>query len=189
MEKVIKLEDENDIKLNQSFLDAKKQVNDALCDNFNIPLENVMESFNNLLSKELITLNQEKDKDGKLRDNISLDNLYNKIIKELNNEDKKNDEKSIFDIIEEEFERKLTPIDMEIINGWLEIGTSKDLIIGALKEASYNGVKTLKFMDQKIYDWSKKGFKNMDDVNKHLQNKEKTNQEEMFEYDWLNDDE
>ena len=38
LEKVIKLEDENDIKLNQSFLDAKKQVNDALCDNFNIPL-------------------------------------------------------------------------------------------------------------------------------------------------------
>ena len=44
-------------------------------------------------------------------------------------------------------------------------------------------------MDQKIYEWNKKGFKTMDDVNSYLTSKDNKNQEELFDYDWLDDDE
>jgi DNA replication protein DnaD len=54
----------------------------------------------------------------------------------------------------------------------LKSGMNEDLIIGALKEATYNGVSNLRYIDKIIYEWGKKGFKNMNDVNNHL-NKEK----------------
>ena len=79
---------------------------------------------------------------------------------------------------------------MEIINGWLEIGTSEEMIRGALKEASYNGVKTLRYMDQIIYEWNKKGFKTMEEVNNHLKTKDNDKKEEdLFDYNWLDDEE
>ena len=156
---------------------------------FNMSLEDVMLSFNNLLSKELIELKQGKDLEDRITDIVSLEVFYNKILKNIDSEIKEDEEKSIFDLIEEEFDRKLSPMDLEIINAWFDIGTSRELIEGALKEASYNGVKTLKFMDQKIYEWHKKGFKNMDDVHSYLTSKDNKSSEELFDYDWLDDDE
>lgn len=157
---------------------------------FNIPLEDVMQSFNNLIDKELLDLDTKKDKDNKLVDKISLDNLYKKVINNLNEEEKKDEKDTIFDLIAKEFDKKLSPIDMEIINGWLELETPEELIKGALKEASYNGVKTLRYMDQLIYEWSNKGFKTMEDVNNHMKSKSNNkNNEKLFDYDWLEDDE
>ena len=119
-----------------------------------------------------------------------LDNLYKKVINNLNEEEKKDEKDTIFDLIAKEFDKKLSPIDMEIINGWLELETPEELIKGALKEASYNGVKTLRYMDQLIYEWSNKGFKTMEDVNNHMKSKSNNkNNEKLFDYDWLEDDE
>jgi DnaD/phage-associated family protein len=155
-------------------------------------LDDVMTSFNSLLSKELIELKQGKDLDGRLEDFISIDKIYEKVMKSLKEEDKVKEEEDIFDMIAKEFDRKLTPTDFEIINAWLSMGTSKEMIIGALKEASYNGVKTLKFIDQKIYEWNKKGLKTMDDVNNYMKSKDNSSMidlSEIDDIDWLNDDE
>ena len=62
------------------------------------------------------------------------------------------------------------------------------MIVGALKEAVYNQVTNLRYIDKILYEWSKKGFKTMEDVNKHLENKEKQNdRKELFDYNWLDD--
>ena len=163
---------------------------EAISSLFNMSLDDVMNGFNNLMNKSLIDLETKKDKNNKIIDKVSLDNLYDKIIKNLDKEVKEEKKDSIFDLIEKEFDKKLSPIDIEIINGWLEIGTTEELIKGALKEASYNGVKTLRYMDQIIYEWSNKGFKTMEEVNNHLKRKDnKEQKEDLFDYNWLEDDE
>ena len=123
-----------------------------------------MESISNLIGKEFITLEQGKDIDGRIIDVISLDGFYNKILSNLSNVIKEDEKDTIFDLIAKEFDKKLSPIDCEIINGWLDIGTPEELIKEALKEASYNGVKTLRYMDKIIFEWSEKGFKTVEDV-------------------------
>ena len=82
----------------------------------------------------------------------------------------------------------------EIINGWLSNQLSEELILGALKEATYNGVSSLRYIDRILLEWSKKGFKNMNDVNNFLekkdnQNKARNEEKVLFDYNWLEDDE
>jgi len=156
---------------------------------FNITIDIVIDSFNNLVAKELIDLETKKDKNNKVVEKVSLDNLYKNVMSSLDDEIKAEEKDSIFDTIEKEFDKKLSPIDMEIINGWLEIGTPEELIRGAIKEAAYNGVKTLRYMDQIIYEWQKKGFKTMEDINNHLKTKDSKGKEDLFDYNWLDDDE
>ena len=164
---------------------------EKISNSLNIEVNDVMEAFNNLLTKNIISLKQEKNKNNKIVDYVSLDNIYQNVDMKLQKKESKEKESSIFDLIEEEFQRKLSPIDMEIINGWLTMSTSKEIIIEALKEASYNGVKTLKFMDQKIYEWNKLNLKTKEEIENYLKSKNVSNndEEEMFGYDWLNDDE
>ncbi len=172
---------------NNSVFDAEK-----IADCFNMSLDDVMSSFNNLLSKDLIELKQGKDLDGRLEDIVSIDHIYDLVMKSLNEEKKSQEKEDIFELIAKEFDRKLSPTDFEIINAWLEIGTSEELIKGALKEATFNGVKTLKFIDQKIYEWNKKGLKTMDDVNNYMKSKDTSSMidlSEIDDIDWLNDDE
>ena len=149
-----------------------------------------MTSFNSLINKGLVSIDNDKDLEGRIREKVSLDGLYKLVSTNLLNDKKEDDKTSVFDVIEKEFERKLTPIECEIINGWFDIGTSEEIILGAVKEASFNGVKSLRYIDKIIYEWTKKGFKNMDDVNSHMKQKEQSREDnELFDYDWLDDDE
>ena len=85
-------------------------------------------------------------------------------------------------------------MELEFINAWVKSGTPKELILGALREAVYNGVRQFRYIDKIIYEWGKKGFKTMDDVNNHLKNRrEEKNkdkviskkEQEISDYDWL----
>lgn len=193
---MIKALDHN-ISLNE-FLVLMYLVNDyqksfdaeGLSKEFNMSLEEVMDAFNKLISKKLITLTSSKDIEGRINDTISLDNYFKLIAGDLKEIESKTKEADIFTKIEAEFGRPLSPIECEIINGWIDTGNSDDLIIGALKEASYNGVKNLRYIDKILYEWGKKGFKSMNDVNRHIKNKEEEKpKEELFDYDWLDDEE
>lgn len=156
---------------------------------FNISFEEVMEAFDGLMVKELVSLEQGKDVDGRIIDLVSLDNLFNKVSKVINESKEETKKEDIFDVISKEFDRKLTPIDCEIINAWLDIKTPEELIIGALKEATYNGVKTLKYMDQRIYEWQKNGLKTMEEVNNFMSKRNNDRkQEELFNYDWIDEE-
>ena len=55
-----------------------------------------------------------------------------------------------------------------MINAWISSGMDEEMIIGALKEATFNGVSNLRYIDRIIYEWGKKGFKNMNDVKAHM---------------------
>lgn len=67
---------------------------------------------------------------------------------------------AVFESIEKEFGRTLSPIEMESISQWLDIDHySPELIQMALKEAVLNQVYNLKYMDRIISNWYKKNLK------------------------------
>lgn len=159
-----------------------------LSKNLGISLDNAYKIFNNLISKKLLTIESTKDLEGRMIERVSLDNFYDMIVEEKIEEKKENKKIDIYSHFESEFGRTITSIEYEIINAWLEKGFSEELILGALKEAVYNNVKNLRYIDKILYEWGKKGFKNMSDVNKHLENREeKTEKKELFDYNWLDD--
>ena len=156
----------------------------------NIKKDDVMNSFNNLLNKNLIKINTIKDKYGIINETIDLDNLYRLAINNLTEVEKNKEKDNIYAIFQQEFSGNLSPTEYELINGWLNTGISEELIVGALKEAIFNGVKSFRYIDRILKKKKKKGFTSMEDVNKDLKSKPKENyNEEIFDYDWLNDDE
>ena len=156
-----------------------------------IPFPEVLEIINNLTEKGIIKV--ELVKINNIRTEvINLDSLYEKlaflIIKDEKDEEKSN---SLFDSFETELGRTLSPMEYEIINGWLTT-CSKDLIILALKEAIYNGVSNFRYIDRIINEWNKKGIKTKEDVEKNkieFKSKKNSKKQELFDYDWLNDNE
>jgi DNA replication protein len=153
----------------------------------------ILASFTSLTNKGLLSIKINKGSNGIISEVIDISNVYKAMISDINVDVKKKNETTIFSIFEKEFGRSLSPMEFEIINAWLKSGMNEDLIIGALKEATYNGVSNLRYIDKIIYEWGKKGFKNMDDVNNYL--KKKTNQKDaseekvLFDYNWLDDEE
>ena len=148
-----------------------------------------MTSFDNLLQTKLVTLDTSKDLSGKIIETINLDNLE----KELENlkkiKETKDYETKIYDAFEREFVRTLSPMEYEVINGWLDSKYSEELILGALKEAVYNGATNLKYIDKILYEWHKKGYKTMDDIENGRRKDKELNNTEIFDYNWLEDDE
>ena len=150
----------------------------------------VLELVNNLVNKDLLSLDLKKE--GNIRNEyLNLDKLYNKLSFLVINEEKKESSTNLFDVFEKEFGRTLSPIEYELINGWLDNEFSEELVKAALKEAVYNGVSNLRYIDKILYEWKKKGIKTPEDVEKNkvqFQNRKEENSE-VFSYDWLNDHE
>ena len=115
---------------------------------------------------------------------INLDELYNKLALLLINE-KEEKQTTIYDKFEKEFARTLSPMEYEIIGAWLDDNYTEEIIEEALKEAIYNGVTNLKYIDKILSEWRKKGIKEKGDIK--IKNKPKKTKKEVFEYDWLND--
>ena len=163
-----------------------KQISNDL----NITLNNVMELMENLTSKGIIKL--ELKKIGNLRNEyINLDGLYEKLTFKILNQEEPEKQSSIYSIFEEEFGRPISAMEVEIISAWIENGTSEETIKLALKEATYNGVSNLRYIDRIISEWSKKGIKTQEDVDKSRMNfrqkKENKPKNDILDYDWLND--
>lgn len=162
-----------------------KKISKATCLNE----KDVLASFGSLLDKKLLVLNSEKNESGKLIDKVSLDNLY-KGIKESEKPKEKNNN-SLFIEFQKAYAKTLSSMDYELINAWLKCGYSESLILGALKEANYNGKSSLRYIDKILYEWNKKGFKTMDDVNKYLTKREDSSKlfdTKVLEYNWLDEE-
>ena len=155
-----------------------------------ITREKILEAFNNLLSKNLITLKSEKNADGRIFDKVSIDNFY-AVINEFNKNVKEEELKAdIFSTFEKEFQRPLSGMEFEIIKAWIEKKYSEDMILLALKEAVYNGAVNIRYVDTVLHDWAKKGFQSKDDVENYMSNKydnKKLEETNMFEFNWLDD--
>ena len=153
-----------------------------------LDLNNVLELINSLCEKGIIKI--EMTKINNIRNEIiNLDSLYEKIAFALTEVEEKNDS-NLYGVFETEFGRTLSPMEFEIINGWLDNGYTEELIKLALKEATYNGVSNLRYIDKIIYEWGKKGIKTKEDVEKNRKQfkSNNTTKKELFDYDWLNNE-
>ena len=163
---------------------------DELSKNLGISGEKAYEVFTSLLSKKIIDIKTEKDIEGRMIEKVSLDGFYKMIIEDEKEEEKKAINKDIYTEFEQEFGRPISSMEYEIINAWLQHNYTEELILGALKEAVYNGVKNFRYIDKILYEWNKKGFTTMKDVNNHLEKREtKKEESELFDYNWLDDEE
>ena len=101
---------------------------------------------------------------------------------------------NIFETIEKEFGRTLSPIEYEIIRAWLEDNMSEELIREAIKEATLSGVTTLRYIDKILYEWGKSGIKTVKDVeeNRRKRNvaKEKDSDIDLdiVEWNWFDEE-
>lgn len=158
----------------------------------NIDKFKVMETLNELEEKKFISIIVEKNNTRKSEEYISLELFYSKLMNLLLEPEqaKPTTESDIFSTFENEFGRPLSPMEYEIIKGWTNEKIKSELIIEALKEATYNGVTNLRYIDKILYEWNKKGLKTKADVAKdkekyRVSKKEKV---DIYDYNWLEDE-
>lgn len=149
-------------------------------------------AFNQLIEKKLLAIVAEKNAAGKIIEKVNLEPFYALIVDDFKLDSKQKDKTDIFSIFEKEFGRPISSMEYEIINAWLDKNFTEEMILGALKEAIYNGVTSLRYIDKILYEWHRKGFKNMSEVEMHINNhnKKKALQEvkPLFDYNWLDED-
>ena len=153
-----------------------------------ISVNKILDSFTSLTNKGLINIDVIKN-GNVVSEVVNLDAIYKKMVNNINKSNKVVVNNNIFEKFEKEFSRSLSPMEYEIINDWLDKNVSEEIILGALKEATYNGVTSLRYIDKIIYDWTKKGFKAMEDVNNHLKSRNALdkNVKEISDYNWLDE--
>lgn len=152
-------------------------------------LNDVLEEMNGLVDKGILKIEVRKVRNLR-SEYINLDDLYEKLAFFIVNEDETSDSENIFDIFEREFGRTLSPMEYEIIQSWCGGEFSQELIVLALKEATYNGANNLRYIDKILYEWKKKGIKTKEDVEKQkseFHKKKELQTKELFDYDWLNE--
>ena len=168
-------------------------------DDLGLDLSSVMNFIGVLTEKKLISVEVLKNDKGLMEEFVLLDEFYNKLsfitIEEVNNTSN-SDGSTIFEIIEKEFGRTLSPIEYEIIKAWLDNNMSEELIKEAIKEATFNGVSNLRYIDKILYEWGKVGIKTAEDVENNRKKrktiKEQQNTDDIdmdiMDWDWFEDD-
>ena len=165
----------------------------------NIDLASVMNYISNLSDKKYIRVEVKKNDKGLMEEVVILDDFFDKLslitVEEVNNTPKSNDS-NIFEVIEKEFGRTLSPIEFEIIKAWLESDYSEELIKEAVKEATFNGVSNLRYIDKILFEWGKSGIKNAKDVDAQRKKKNKQKEEvqdssidmDIVDWNWFDDE-
>ena len=171
-------------KPNKSIFDYKKIIEDI-----NFTEKELLNALSTLKDKNILLILMEKNDSGVLEEKVDISLFYEIIFsKILNKETKENNEKDLYDNFEKEFGRTLSPMEYEIINEWIRSGISEELISEALKEAIFNGVKSLRYIDKILISWKDKGYKSASDVRSSFKKEDETSNTELFSYNWLEDE-
>ena len=84
---------------------------------------------------------------------------------------------NIFEIIEKEFGRLLSPLEIEMIRSW---DYPIEILKLAVQEASTSGQFVIKYIDKILYNWSKANVRTVEDAKRYIANfrnrKERNNQ-------------
>lgn len=167
-------------------------------DDLNIELTDVMNYISILTDKGFIRVEVLKNEKALMEEVVLLEDFYSKLalitMDEVNNQ-KQEVDSNIFEVIEQEFGRTLSPIEYEIIKAWLENNMSEELIKEAIKEATFSGVSNLRYIDKILYEWGKLGIKTVKDVeeNRKKRNNQKDKESdidlEIVDWNWFDEDE
>ena len=165
----------------------------------NLDIKDIMNYIGALSDKHFIRVEVMKNDKGLMEEMVLMDDFYSKLslitMDEVNNVSSA-DNSTIYEIIEKEFGRTLSPMEYELIRAWLDNDMSEELIQEAIKEATYNGVSNLRYIDKILYEWSKLGIKTAKDVSDNKKKRAKAKEEassdvdmDIMDWDWFDDDE
>ena len=152
----------------------------------------------NLIQRELLELNVNKDEEGRFTEYMNLDPFYEKLSQLLKKEtmttnvqSDKEKFKSLFQMIEQTFARPLSPYEIETLNQWIDVDQHDiDIIQAALDEANSQNKLSFKYMDRILLNWKKNNVKTIDDskeIRKQFnQPKMKHTVKKVPKFDWLN---
>lgn len=171
------------------------------CEELNLDLATIMNYVDHLTEKGFIRVEVlEGDKNLK-EEAVLLDGFYQKIsllVMDEVVEDKK-EASDIFSFIEKEFGRTLSSIEYEIIKAWLDNNMKEEIIKEAVKEAAFNGVSNLRYIDKILYEWGKVGVESLEDVEnlrkKRRKKEEKENEKDenidmdIVDWNWFDEEE
>ena len=144
----------------------------------------VLELISSLNEKNYISIEMKKT-NGVIEEYISTELFYNKIESLLISNNENDNSNDIYSIFESEFGRTLSPTETQIIGNWIESDIPEELIKEALKEAVLSGVHNMRYIDKILFEWTKKGYKEVSDIKRKPEKEEKI--EEIYDYDWLNE--
>lgn len=97
---------------------------------------------------------------------------------------------NIYNYLENIYNRTISSIEVDKINNWLEDFT-EDIIKHAIDLSVLNNKKNLSYVNGIIRNWKSNEYKTLEDIkaNETKKQTEDKNQEELYDYDWINDDE
>ena len=144
----------------------------------------VLELISNLNEKNYISIEMKKT-NGVIEEYISTELFFNKIESMLISSNDEESSSDVYSLFESEFGRTLSPTETQIISNWIESDIPEDLIKEALKEAVLSGVHNMRYIDKILFEWTKKGYKEVSDIKRKSEKEEKI--EEIYDYDWLNE--
>jgi len=142
----------------------------------------------------MLTVETFKNDKNIMEEEVDLSNFYEKytmlLVGKVTEDTEKEINSSIFESIEKEFGRTLSPSEFEFIKAWLS-SFDENVILEAVKEAILNGVSSIRYIDKILYEWDKKGIKSVEDVEHFLHSRKQSVKEniEVFDYDWFDEDE
>lgn len=124
---------------------------------FSIP--QIYQLTQSLIDKHLIQIESRTSQNKKYQDYYDLSPAFEKLEAKQQTtplQDTNNDVQNLFQKIEVEFGRPLSPIERQTIQEWLQKDKySPEIINLALKEAVLNQVYSLKYMDRILINWEK----------------------------------
>lgn len=99
---------------------------------------------------------------------------------------------NIYEYVERNFGRTLSPIEYEKINGWLS-SYEEEIIKYAIELCIMNNKKTFNYVNGILNNWNSCGYKTLQEIKDNEIKRQRPTIEfdpekkEIFEYDWLND--
>ena len=144
----------------------------------------ILELISSLNEKNYISIEMKKT-NGVIEEYISTELFFNKIESIMMSSTEEIDNNDVYSLFESEFGRTLSPTETQIIGNWIESDIPEDLIKEALKEAILSGVHNMRYIDKILFEWTKKGYKEVSDIKRKPEKEEKI--EEIYDYDWLNE--
>ena len=159
----------------------------------------IAQLLRDLMKKKLISIEQHKE-DDVIYEAYSLEPLLQSLYVEENKVENEQKEQNIFILFEQEFGRALSPIEIEMINHWLDDDQLLPALIkAALREAVLMGKLNFRYIDRILNEWSKKGVKTVDDArrvsqafrqasNNNSSARKKEKRDTSIYYNWLDEE-
>ncbi|MER1999723.1 MAG: DnaD domain-containing protein [Lysinibacillus sp.] len=138
----------------------------------NFSANDISVKLQRLMQKGAIEIIQEHDASGRITEKYSIWPLWERILHFLASENVKQQEVSqqlseaeIYKLLEQEFGRLLSSIELETVGMWLDQdGHSPEIIKAALREAVLAGKLSLRYIDRILFEWKKKNITSMKQV-------------------------